>query len=310
MHRYWNIREFPRAVAPVLTTGIFDGVHKGHQAMIARLRERAREMGRESALLTFHPHPKTILAPDKPLQLIDTIEERAELLAEEGIDHLIIHPFSQEFASLTAKRYIERILVEELNIAHLVVGTDHRFGKGREGDNHFLGQEAPKHGFTIEEVQPIRIEGHEVGSSLVREALKKGEVAWAKRLMGHSFELTGQVIRGDQRGRDIGFPTANLEVSDPYKIVPGNGVYAVNVKRGNEWYRGMMNIGTRPTVEKEELDRSIEVHIFDLDQDLYGESLTLSFEERIRGEQKFSGMAELQAQLERDRETALGVFGV
>ncbi len=308
MKYYEHIDDFPSETAPVLTIGSFDGVHRGHQAMIQKVLERAREMGRETALLTFSPHPKMVLAPNQPTRLIHTEKERTEHIRQQGIDHLIVHPFTREFAALPARDYVRKVLVEALNIAHLVVGYDHRFGKDRAGDNALLREEAPRYGFSVEEVPPVTVGETEVSSSAIREALLKGAIEKAKNLLSHPFEFQGSVVKGDGRGRKIGFPTANLHPSDPYKLIPGDGVYAVTVKRRDQWYKGMLNIGTRPTVNETPSGRTVEVHLFGLEEEIYGETLAVRFEGRIRGELRFDGMEELKTQLEKDRKTALALL--
>jgi riboflavin kinase/FMN adenylyltransferase len=299
MKVYKHIDEFGSAKNPVVTTGTFDGVHLGHQQIIRRLKETAVRTEGETVLLTFFPHPRMVLFPDyKPL-LLNTQEEKIALLEKAGIDHLIIHPFTREFSMLSSKEFISSILVEKLRTKKLVIGHDHHFGKNREGSFQHLKEFGPIYGFEVEEIPAKEVENTNVSSTKIREALQQGNVEIAESFLGYPYELTGTVVKGRQLGRSIDFPTANLLLNDPYKLIPADGVYAVHVLRRGEKLKGMLNIGMRPTVNGKE--RTIEVNILDFDADLYGETLTLEFVKRLRDEVKFDGLESLKKQLVKDR---------
>lgn len=301
MKVYKHIDEFHSGKNPVVTTGTFDGVHLGHQQIIAQLKETARKCEGETVLLTFFPHPRMVLFPDyKPL-LLNTLDEKIVLLEKAGIDHLIIHPFNREFSMLSSKEFISKIVVEKLHTKKLVIGYDHHFGKNREGSFDHLKEFGPIYGFDVEEIPAHEVDNVGVSSTRIRQALQKGDVETAEAFLGYRYMLTGTVVKGRMVGRSIDFPTANLDVKDAYKLIPADGVYAVMVKRGNELLKGMLNIGMRPTVDGKE--RTIEVNILDFNADLYGETLTLEFVKRLRDEQKFDGIESLKKQLQKDKET-------
>jgi len=295
-----------RATHPVVTIGTYDGVHLGHRMILKRLNEIASAKGGESVLFTFHPHPRLVLYPlEQNLRLLTTLNERKELLESLGINHLIIYPFTRKFSELSYPEFVKKILVDALHARYVVIGYDHRFGKNREGGFPYLNQCAREYGFEMEKLDPLLIDNRRVSSSAIRQALEEGNINKANRYLGYRFTLHGRVVEGDKRGRKIGFPTANIESSDVHKIIPGYGVYAVTIKIGKTRYNGMLNIGTRPTFYKNADNRSIEVHIFDFDEKIYGKDISLRFEKRIREEQKFNHPDELVAQLHKDRELAL-----
>jgi riboflavin kinase/FMN adenylyltransferase len=297
---YTNIAEFRPVRNAVVTTGTFDGVHLGHQQIISRLIESAKKNDGETVLLTFFPHPRMVLFPDyKPL-LLSTPEEKTALLEKAGIDHLIIHPFNREFSMLSSKEFITDILVNSLHTKKLVIGYDHHFGKNREGSFDHLREFGPIYGFDVEEIPAQEVEHTSVSSTRIRQALMKGDVETANAYLGYSYMVSGTVVKGRMIGRSIDFPTANLHVHDPYKLIPADGVYAVRVKRGEEQLNGMLNIGMRPTVDGKA--RTIEVNILDFDADLYGETLILEFVKRLRDEIKFDGIESLKQQLFKDRD--------
>ena len=303
MKVYHNISEFIPGKSPVVTTGTFDGVHLGHQQIIKRLKESAEKCHGETVLLTFFPHPRMVLDPDyKPL-LLNTPDEKAALLEKAGIDHLIVHPFNREFSMMSSKEFIEKVLVEALHTKKLVIGHDHHFGKNREGSFGHLKEFGPVYGFDVEEIPAHEVEQTSVSSTRIRQALTKGDVKTAGSFLGYNYMLSGTVVKGRMVGRSIDFPTANLHVNDPYKLVPADGVYAVRVVRENapgEMYNGMLNIGMRPTVDGKA--RTIEVNILDFNADLYGETLTLEFVKRLRDEARFDSLESLKQQLIKDRE--------
>jgi len=304
-----DIGEFQGVVRPVLTTGTFDGVHLGHQKILKRLIELAKREDGESVLFTFHPHPRMVLFPsDNDLKLLTTQKEKIALLEEAGIDHLLIIPFSRTFSRMKALEYVRDILVGVLNVHAVVIGYDHRFGRNREGDLSLLKQLGEAYDFLVEEIPAAEIDHVKVSSTKIRETLLAGDVHLANELLGYRYPISGVVVKGDQLGRTIGFPTANIATVDPFKLVPGNGVYAVTVELKDGHYKGMLNIGVRPTVRANG-DRTIEVHLLDFDRDIYGEVITLRLHERIRAEEKFESMEAMRQQIEKDRESTLKILG-
>lgn len=307
MKIYNHIDEFIPAGNAVVTTGTFDGVHLGHQQIIRQLKNAAGRIKGETVLLTFFPHPRMVLFPDRKQLLLNTPEEKAALLEKAGIDHLIVHPFTREFSMLSSSEFIENILVKKLGTKKLVIGHDHHFGRNREGSFEHLREFGPVYGFEVEEIPAQEVDDVNVSSTRIREALGNGDVETAATYLGYRYTINGTVVKGKQLGRTIGFPTANIRVDDAYKLVPADGVYAVFVKRKSDTLPGMLNIGMRPTVNGTE--RTIEVNILGFDGDLYGENLILEFVKRIRDEQKFSGIDALKAQLEKDRSEASALLG-
>ncbi|MCW5899366.1 MAG: riboflavin biosynthesis protein RibF [Flavobacteriales bacterium] len=305
-----KIRDLRR---PVLTTGTFDGVHRGHRMVLDRLLELARREQGESVLLTFHPHPRMVLFPEHTdLKLLNTPQEKAALLEAAGLDHLLMTPFSRAFSNLSAEDYVREILVKAIGVHAVVIGHDHRFGRDRSGDLSLLASMGPHHGFRVEEIPAHEVDHITVSSTKIRHALAEGEVAVARELLGYGYPLSGVVVKGDQLGRTLGFPTANIGAIDPHKLVPGDGVYAVSVELRTGTFQGMLYIGQRPTVPGGAGKRVVEVNIFGLDEayrtgerDLYGEAITVRFMHRIRGDMRFTGLEALKEQLARDREAAL-----
>jgi len=289
---------------PILTTGTFDGVHFGHKTIINRLKEIAQEEGGETVLLTFFPHPRIVLFPDDhKLQLINTLEEKIELLKSAGIDHLIIHPFTKAFSRTTSMNFVRDIIVNQINTHKLVIGYNHHFGRNREGSFEHLKEFSPLYGFQVEEIPAQFLEEVSVSSTKIRKALLAGEVSKAQHYLGYHYQFEGTVIQGKEIGRTIGFPTANLKANDSTKLIPKDGVYAVNVFYNNQTLNGMMNIGKNPTLGINE--RSLEVHIFNFDTDLYGAHLKVIFVERLREEMTFENLEELKTQLAIDKEMAI-----
>ncbi len=294
---------------PVLTIGSFDGVHLGHLKVIENLNRIAKENNSESVIFTFSPHPRLVLYPEEHnLRLLTTLDEKIELFEKAGLDHLIIFPFTKEFSGLTYTEFVEGILVNKLKVKNLVIGHDHRFGKNREGHFQMMIDLSQKHNFGLQQIDVLLADDIEISSTKIRNALQEGNVLKANKFLGYPFTLHGKVVEGQKLGRKINFPTANIEASDPNKIIPGHGVYAVTLTYNNTVYEGMLNIGTRPTVNKNADQRSIEVHIFDFDQDIYGQSVTMQFIQKIRDEKKFESVEELKSQLEQDRITVSNVF--
>jgi riboflavin kinase / FMN adenylyltransferase len=300
-----NLTPLPHAV---VTSGTFDGVHRGHQKILARLTEVARNSGGQSVVLTYWPHPRTVVSNDSQnLKLLTTLEEKIELLAQAGVDHLVVIPFTRSFSQLTSEEFIQRVLIEKIGTKKLVIGYDHRFGRDREGGFDYIEAHQAEYGFEVEEIPRQDIEDVGVSSSKIRNALAEGNVHTAELFLGRAYNLTGTVVKGRQLGRTIGFPTANLQIDDPVKLIPANGVYAVEVQHRGKILGGMTNIGFRPTVAGE--NHTIETYIFDFDADIYGEHITLRFREFIRAEQKFSGLPALVEQLKKDDETARALLG-
>ncbi|GET30762.1 bifunctional riboflavin kinase/FAD synthetase [Prolixibacter sp. SD074] len=300
-----NGLEHFNAGKPVITIGTFDGVHLGHRQVISRLKEIAGSVNGESVVFTFYPHPRLIVSPEENnLRLLTTRDEKIELLKEIGIDHLVVFPFTNEFSKLSYEDFVRQVLVEKMNISHLVVGYDHKLGRNREGNYTALKELSKELHFTIEQLDVLLMEDVNVSSTKIRQSLETGDVARANRYLGYNYTLTGKVIAGNQLGRKLGFPTANIETLDEHKLIPHDGVYAVRVKLDDACYTGMLNIGTRPTISHNADHRSIEVHIFDFNQDVYLHELTLYFVGKIRNEHKFDSVDALREQLEKDKESA------
>ena len=294
---------------PVLTIGTFDGVHLGHRKIIDALHDRAQSMNGESVIFTFDPHPRKVVAPDEAsLRLLTTLEEKIALFEQSGIDHLIIFPFTTEFSRLTYEEFVEIVLVGQIHLKFLVVGYDHKFGKNRQGDFEFLQQCAARFGFQIEKLDVLLMNEANVSSTKIREAIQRGDFETANAFLGYPFMLHGTVIEGQKLGRKIQFPTANVEASDPDKIIPGYGVYAVKVVIHRKSHFGMLNIGSRPTVNNNADNRSIEVHIFDFESEVYGEPIELIFFKKLREEQKFPSLEALKEQLAQDKVDTLAWF--
>lgn len=292
---------------PILTTGTFDGVHFGHKIIIERLKEIARNQNGESVLLTFSPHPRMVLFPDDhQLQLINTMEEKINLLEKAGIDHLIIHPFTKAFSRTTSMQFVRDIIVNQLKTHKLVIGYNHHFGRNREGSFEHLKEFAPLYGFEVEEISAQVIDDVSISSTKIRKALLSGNVSKAAEYLGYKYTLQGQVTQGKKIGRTIGFPTANLSVLDETKLIPKDGAYAVKVAHNGQTFKGILNIGNNPTVNGQQ--RSIEVHIFDFNLTIYKEFLSVYFVCRLRDEVIFNDLNELQNQLQKDKENALEIL--
>ncbi len=308
MKVYKSIEEFKVVKNTVVTTGTFDGVHTGHQVIIEQLKNAAKKISGESVILTFFPHPRMVLYPDdNELRLLNTIDERIEMLRSAGIDHLIIHPFSKKFSRLSSTEFVRDILVNKLNISTLVIGYDHHFGRNREGSLEHLQELAPLYDFTVEEIPAQEIQQVNISSTKVRTSLLNGEIQAANQFLGYNYFIIGTVIDGNKMGRTIGFPTANIKVEEWYKLIPAKGVYAVKVKLDGNIFDGMLNIGTRPTL-KENDNESIEVNIFNFEEDIYNKEIQIEFYERIRDEQKFEELTLLKEQLEIDKQKAIQIL--
>ncbi|MCS5489516.1 bifunctional riboflavin kinase/FAD synthetase [Algoriphagus limi] len=303
MKIYEGLSEFKAVPNPVVTSGTFDGVHLGHQKILHRIREIARSIQGETILLTFWPHPRLVLYPEEHnLRLLSTFEEKTKLLRQFGIDHLITIPFTKEFSQMTSKEFIQKILVDKIHTKKLVIGYDHRFGKNREGSFNYLQEHASDFGFELEEISRQDVDAIGVSSTKIRKALESGDIQTANSFLGRSYELNGIVIKGQQIGRSIGFPTANVHIPNSYKLIPKDGVYAVEAEVNGSLFKAMLNIGNRPTVDGTQ--KSVETHLFDFQGDLYGKQLTIYLKAYLREEQKFESLAALQAQLLKDQQQA------
>lgn len=273
----------------VVTLGNFDGVHLGHRELFRHLVKTARQLNCPSIVYTFDPHPLKFLAPDKAPLLLNTPEEKQRLIAASHIDYLIKTPFTAEFAAMTPEQFVDDVLIEKLQVKSLVVGYDYAFGKGRRGDTKFLKASGAEKGFTVDVLQPVEADGLPYSSTRVRNMVAEGDVAGVVRLLGRQYNLEGRVVAGDQRGRELGFPTANLETDK--ELLPAPGVYAVKVRHGSQEYNGVVNLGKRPTFEGDA--STIEVHLLDYTGQLYDQNLRVYFVERLRGEKKFLTVDEL-----------------
>lgn len=307
MKVYRELSEFTPLKNAVVTSGTFDGVHKGHQKIISRLLEAAKETQGESVVITFWPHPRLIISPDREsLRLLSNLDEKIDLLANLGVDHLIVLPFTREFSELSSEKYVEDILISGIGTETLVIGYDHRFGKNREGGFDYLKKNSERFKIDIVEIPRQEIDSLTISSTKIRNALQKGEIKVANDLLGRTYSFQGLVKKGRQLGRTIGFPTANVNVAKKYKLIPATGVYAVKVHLRGEVLNGVMNIGSRPTVEGTGITQ--EVHILDFDDDIYGETLRVETIDYIRPELKFDGVDALIAQINIDCEAARGIL--
>lgn len=302
---YYNINHLPAFSNAVITIGTFDGVHLGHRAILDEVVKHTKEVKGESVLLTFEPHPRKILFPDKPLKLLTPLDKKLELITEASIQHIVVVPFTKEFATLTAREYISDFIVKLFKPESIVLGYDHHFGHDRSGNIQLLKDLQPQYGYNIFEIPAQLIDEAAVSSTKIRNALAEGLVQEAADMMGHNYTLIGTVIKGAQLGRSIGYPTANIQPGDTDQLIPERGVYAIRIKHGNQLYKGMLNIGYRPTVSSNR-ELHIEANIFDFNTDVYGQQLEIIFIARLRDEQKFSSLDALKEQLAKDKETALG----
>lgn len=299
IHR--DLKDF-KAKNPVVTIGTFDGVHLGHRKIISRLHDLAASIDGESVIFTFDPHPrKVVAASETNLRLLTSLDEKIALFEQSGIDHLVVYPFTPEFAQLTYEEFVEQILVGQIHTRSLVVGYDHKFGKGRQGDFDLLKNCADRLGFQIEKLDVLLMNESHISSTKIREAIQSGDFETANAFLGYRFSLHGTVVEGQKIGRTINYPTANIDTSDPDKIIPGYGVYAVVVTVQNTEYLGMLNIGSRPTVNHNADNRTVEVNILDFDADIYGEEIKVVFYHKLREEQRFASLDALKEQLAKDK---------
>lgn len=327
MKIYHNLTEFTKLDNAIVTIGTFDGVHFGHQKIIKQLVEKAKTDGGESVILTFFPHPRMIIDPEnQDLKMINTINEKAEILKSLGVDHLIITPFTRDFSNQLPDDYIKNTLVNNIGTKHIIIGYDHRFGKDRSGNLADLKTAGLHFGFTVEEIMEQDIHDVAVSSTKIRQALLAGDVSLAADYLGYPFSIFGRVIKGDKIGRTIGFPTANIFVEETYKLIPGDGIYAVTVEMNSDLtvtdskttsenptvnlkpltFKGMAYIGQRPTING--MTRNIEVNIFDFNREIYGQDIKMNFLKFLRHDVKFTGLEALTVQLQKDKEATLNYF--
>jgi riboflavin kinase / FMN adenylyltransferase len=296
---YFSISEFKTKNKTIVTIGTFDGVHIGHNSIIKKLIKASQNTDLETVILSFFPHPRMVLNSYSEVKLLNTIDEKSILIEKLGLQHLIIHPFDETFANLSAEEFVLEILVKKLNIKKIIIGHDHRFGKNRSANIDDLILFGKKYNFEVEQISAQEIEQVSVSSTKIREALYDGNIILANKYLGYNYFLTGNVIKGRQLGRTINFPTANIAISENFKLIPKNGVYVVKSFLNNEWVFGMMNIGIKPTFEEHKL--TIEVHFLDFNTDLYQQQIQVSILHFIRDEQKFNGIESLKLQLQKDK---------
>ena len=294
---------------PVVTIGIFDGVHLGHLSIINHLISKSKKNNGESVVITLWPHPRLVLSKYRQnIRFLNSLEEKQFLLEKAGIDHLIIIPFTKKFSKISAKKFIKQYLIKKINTYHLIIGFNHQFGKKGKGNYTVLKKYADKFNFTIEQLSAVLVDKEKVSSSIIRESLENGNLEIANNYLGYEYLLKGIIVKGKKIGRTIGFPTANIELEDRCKLIPKDGVYAVFVSYEGHIYKGMLNIGYKPTMKDQASRKYIEVHILDFNKDIYNQKITIIFVSRIRDEKKFEGIEMLKTQLEKDKFTILSVL--
>ena len=303
MKTFHSIFNFSSKKKTIVTIGTFDGVHIGHKSILKKLKKRSNNGQFESVVLTFFPHPRMVLNQDSNIKLINTIEEKTNLLESFGIDSLIIHPFDSTFSNLSAEEFVKNILVDQLNVHEIIIGHDHRFGKNRSADINDLINFGKEYDFLVDQIGAKEIDEIAVSSTKIRKALQDGDIKLANQYLGYCYFFSGKVIEGKQIGRTIGFPTANIQLQESYKMLPKNGVYVVSSKIDDVLYYGMMNIGKNPTIGENE--QSIEIHFFEFNQDLYKKRIEISILTTIREEKKFNTINELRNQLENDKKYSI-----
>lgn len=309
MRIYHSIEDFPSDVNTIVTIGTFDGVHKGHQIIINRINEIAKKEAMESVVLTFDPHPRHVIYPDdQELRLIHTLEEKIEALSKTGVQNLVLHKFTKEFSRTESVNFIRDFLVTKLNMKYMVVGFDHHFGKNRQGTFDNLIELSDAYGFKIEKIKPQNIGEVTISSTKIRNAILEGDCKKANTYLSANFSITGKVVQGNKIGSSIGYPTANIEIENQWKILPKNGVYAVKILLKNQQYFGMLNLGNRPSISDDSF--AIEVHLFDFNATIYNEELKIEFIQRIRDEQQFSDLEKLKSQLKIDAINCKQIFNL
>ncbi|MCZ7609413.1 MAG: bifunctional riboflavin kinase/FAD synthetase [Ignavibacterium sp.] len=307
MQIFYSIKDLKKNKNTVLTLGTFDGIHPGHLKIIDRLVSCSKERGCRSVVITFYPHPRTILGNDNSVKMLTTQEEKIELLEKLGVENLLIINFTKEFASLSAEDFIYDYLINGIGLTEIVLGHDHHFGKGRRGNAELLQKIADKEGFIVTKAEAFMIDGEAVSSTKIRNALAEGDIIRANKLLGRNYEFSGIVVGGDKRGRELGFPTANIKLSSQEKLLPASGVYAVKVMVENERHTGLLSIGKRPTFYNQG-ELVSEVYIFDFNREIYGAKVTTELVERLRGEVKFNSAEDLINQMNTDKENGYKIF--
>ena len=306
MQVYRSIEHLPGFKNAVITIGTFDGVHQGHQKIIAALKQEAAQVHGETIILTFHPHPRKIINTAEPLQLINTLDEKISLLEKTGIDHLVVVPFTPSFANQTADEYIENFLVQKFQPSCIIIGYDHHFGKDRKGNYQFLQKSTAKYNYRLVEIPKHLLDEIAVSSTKIRNAILESDISTANKLLGYSFFFEGEVIKGDQLGRTLGYPTANLKYLDEDKIHLGYGVYAVYAEVDGQLKKGMLSIGNRPTLN--DTAERVEVNIFDFDKDIYHRKLKVTVQHFLRRQEKYPSLELMVEQLHRDKEESLSIL--
>lgn len=303
MKIFHSINDFSSKKKTILTLGTFDGVHVGHEKILKNIIQNTENEKYESAVLTFFPHPRMVLQEHSDIKLLNTIDEKIDLLEKIGVENLVIHPFDEKFSRLTAEEFVRTVLVDQLRIKKIIIGHDHRFGRNRTANIDDLVAFGKQYDFEVEQISVQEINAISVSSTKIRNALLEGNMALANKYLGYDYFLTGIVVKGKQLGRTIGFPTANLKIEENYKLIPQNGVYIVKSIIDQNTVFGIMNIGFNPTVDGK--NQSIEIHYFDFNADLYNQKIRVSILQKIRSEQKFKSINLLKDQLEKDTKTAL-----
>ena len=293
-----NLHDYSQKTPLALSIGMFDGVHHGHQTIIKNLNSAAQNKDLESAILTFWPHPRTVFNPNDDLKLLNTIEEKTYLLEKNKVQHLFLKEFDEEFRNLTGEEFVKQILIDKLNVKHLIIGHDHTFGKNRSGDFNLLKKMSSEYGFEIVQVEAVDFQDRHISSTQIRNALMNGEINTANEMLGYHYSVSGEVIHGKKLGRTIGYPTANISVN-PLKFLPKKGAYIVDVFVKNKQFRGMLSIGTNPTVDGKSL--STEVYILDFNADIYSETISVNFRQFLHDEIKFDGLQQLIERLDEDK---------
>ncbi len=306
MKIFYTLQDFKPKQKTIVTIGTFDGVHVGHRIIIDKIIQNSKKENLESTILTFFPHPRMVLQNNSDIKLLNTIEEKIKLLENTGLQNLVIQTFNKSFSELSAEEFVSKILVKQLNIQKIIIGHDHRFGKNRTANIDDLIVFGKKYNFEVEQISAKELNDVAVSSTKIREAISNGNVTLANQYLGYPYSLSGTIIKGNQLGRTIGFPTANLNIDKDYKLIPKNGVYIVRSFIKNKFFNGIMNIGFRPTLKGETL--SIETHFLDFDSNLYNETVTILVLERLRDEQKFDSLQLLKFQIENDKRIALDYF--
>ena len=306
MKIFHSINEFVTTKNTIVTLGTFDGVHIGHNAILDKICQTSIQENLESVILTFFPHPRLVVSDSCDIKLLNTIEEKSKLLEIKGIQNFIIHPFDKAFSELSPREFVEQVLVDKLKIKKIIIGHDHKFGKNRAADFNDLLAFGREFGFEVEEISAQQINEVAISSTKIRNALLEGNITLANNYLGYSYMLNGKVVKGNQLGRTIGYPTANIEIPENYKLIPKNGVYAVSVTLDNRIFQGMMNIGVKPTLGINQL--SIEVHVLNFSEDIYDQKIQVHILKNLREEQKFASFEDLKNQLEKDKIETIHFF--